>query len=181
MATNAVWTPLESNPDVMKDYADSLGLKVDKLQFSDVMSTEEWALDMVPRPVYAVIMVYPIKDITEARRAEQKEKILKDGQIVSDKVYYMKQTVPNACGTIAILHAIGNLGPSKFAEVVKPGSFVERFFKDTKEEVMTPESIASYLENDEDIDALHAEASHKGQSEVPDEGEETINHFVCFR
>lgn len=27
---------------------------------------------------------------------------------VSDKVYFMKQTVGNACGTIGLLHAIGN-------------------------------------------------------------------------
>lgn len=29
-------------------------------------------------------------------------------QVVSDKVYYMKQTVGNACGTVALLHAAGN-------------------------------------------------------------------------
>ena len=27
----------------------------------------------------------------------------------SDKVYFMKQTVGNACGTIGLLHAIGNI------------------------------------------------------------------------
>ena len=27
---------------------------------------------------------------------------------MSDKVYYMRQTIGNACGTIGIIHAVGN-------------------------------------------------------------------------
>lgn len=30
------------------------------------------------------------------------------GQEVSDKVYFMKQFVGNACGTVALIHAIAN-------------------------------------------------------------------------
>lgn len=38
-------------------------------------------------------------------------------QVVSDKVYYMKQTVGNACGTVALLHAAGNaLGTVSYGE-----------------------------------------------------------------
>ena len=28
----------------------------------DVLSTEDWALEMVPRPVIAVLMLFPIKE-----------------------------------------------------------------------------------------------------------------------
>ena len=45
------WLPLESNPDVMNDYVSKMGLDLSKIQFHDVMSTEEWALEMIPRPV----------------------------------------------------------------------------------------------------------------------------------
>ena len=93
----------------------------------------------------------------------------------------MKQTVPNACGTIAILHAIGNLDKDLFDKVVKPDSYLDKFFKDTKTNIMSPTAIATYLENDETIDALHSEASHQGQSEVPDVEEDVTNHFVAFR
>lgn len=53
-------------------------------------------------------MLFPIKKITEDYREEERQKIESEGQICSENVYYMKQTVGNACGTVGILHAIGN-------------------------------------------------------------------------
>jgi hypothetical protein len=31
-------------------------------RFHDVLSTEEWALEMIPQPAIAVVMLFPIKD-----------------------------------------------------------------------------------------------------------------------
>jgi ubiquitin carboxyl-terminal hydrolase L3 len=182
-----IWAPLESNPEVITEYAASLGLEKNVLSFCDILSTEEWALDMVPRPVHAVVMVYPIKDESEARSKSQRERIEKDGQTVAEGLYYMKQTVPNACGTVAILHAIGNLPKDLFDVVVTKDSFLEKFFSDTKGDLteaassqkMDPDAIAKYLEEDKAIDSLHGAASAQGQSEVPPENL-TNNHFVCF-
>lgn len=39
---------------------------------------------------------------------EEEKKVEGDGQDVSENVYYMKQFVGNACGTIALIHAIAN-------------------------------------------------------------------------
>ena len=39
---------------------------------------------------------------------EQKERIKKAGQTVSTSVYFTKQTIGNACGTIGLLHALAN-------------------------------------------------------------------------
>lgn len=39
----------------------------------------------------AVVFLYPIKESTEAHRAAEKDRIAKDGQVVSDKLYYTKQ------------------------------------------------------------------------------------------
>ena len=30
------------------------------------------------------------------------------GQKVSDDIYYMKQTISNACGTVAMIHSVAN-------------------------------------------------------------------------
>ncbi len=38
-------------------------------RFHDVMSTEEWALEMIPQPALAVVMLFPIKDAVSVVRA----------------------------------------------------------------------------------------------------------------
>jgi len=45
------WFPLESNQDVMNAYIQKMGVDVSKIQFCEVLSMEDWALDMVPKPV----------------------------------------------------------------------------------------------------------------------------------
>jgi ubiquitin carboxyl-terminal hydrolase L3 len=103
------WFPLESNPAVMNTYVEKLGFPTSAFSFCDVLSTEEWALDMVPKPVVGVLMLFPIKPHTEAFAKEEAQRIEANGQVVSSNVYYMKQTVGNACGTVGLLHAIGNM------------------------------------------------------------------------
>jgi hypothetical protein len=36
------------------------------------------------------------------------EELQQSGTAISPSVYYMKQTIGNACGTIALLHGLGN-------------------------------------------------------------------------
>ncbi len=92
----------------MNTFVKKMGLDTSVFQFTDVLSVEDWALDMVPKPVTAVLMVYPIKETSRKFDEEQRLRIENDGQIVSDKLFYMKQTVRNGCGTIGLLHAIAN-------------------------------------------------------------------------
>lgn len=44
----------------------------------------------------------------ESFRLEEEEKIKAQGQEVSSEVYFMKQTIGNACGTIGLIHAVAN-------------------------------------------------------------------------
>ena len=44
----------------------------------------------------------------KAFEEEEEARIKKDGQVVSPSLFYMKQTIGNACGTVGLLHAIGN-------------------------------------------------------------------------
>lgn len=60
------WFPLESNPAVMTDYVAKMGFPSSEFSFCDVLSTEDWALEMVPTPVVAVIMLFPIKEHVRA-------------------------------------------------------------------------------------------------------------------
>ena len=72
----------------------------------------------------------------------------------SISVYYMKQTIGNACGTIALLHSIGsNLDRLQ----VRKGSFLDGFLSATRD--MSPVERGSYLENPPEqaisIDSIH--------------------------
>jgi hypothetical protein len=49
-------------------YIDKLGFPTDLYRFVDVLSTEDWALEMVPKPALAVVMLFPIKDAVRGRR-----------------------------------------------------------------------------------------------------------------
>ncbi|KAG6967141.1 hypothetical protein JG688_00006458 [Phytophthora aleatoria] len=170
------WFPLESNPEVMNSYVDKMGFPTSQFSFCDVLSTEEWALAMVPTPVVGVIMLFPIKAHTEEADKQEAARIEKDGQTVSPNVYYMRQTVGNACGTVGILHAIGNM---RHLVQLTPGSYLDKFFNKTK--TKSPEEIAQYLEEDDELEETHGSAAEAGQSEQLESVDDPINtHFVCF-
>jgi ubiquitin carboxyl-terminal hydrolase L3 len=94
---------------------------------------------------------------------------------VSEKVYFLKQTVGNACGTIGLLHAIGNnLSQLELAE----GSYLQRFFNSTAS--MSPLERATFLENDTELEGAHSLAASAGDTAPPDSTASVDLHFVCF-
>ncbi|PNH00074.1 Ubiquitin carboxyl-terminal hydrolase isozyme L1, partial [Tetrabaena socialis] len=80
------------------------------------------------------------------------------GAAAAPGVFYMKQTIGNACGTIAVLHAIGN-NP----DTLKPaeGSFLQQFLGATAG--MSPEAVGKFLE-DPPPGAPDIEEAHKAAS-----------------
>ncbi|XVE65150.1 hypothetical protein DITRI_Ditri07aG0158100 [Diplodiscus trichospermus] len=118
------WLPLEANPDVMNQFLWGLGLPVDEAECGDVYGLDDELLAMVPQPVLAVLFLFPITCQTEEERLQQDN----EKRDASSKVYFMKQTVGNACGTIGLLHSIGNIT----SEIkLQEGSFLDKFFKST--------------------------------------------------
>ncbi len=55
---------------------------------------------MIPQPIVAVIMLFPLKESSELYLQQEADKISSQGQYVDPSVYYMKQTVGYACGTV---------------------------------------------------------------------------------
>uniref|UniRef100_A0A1J3JNY1 Ubiquitin carboxyl-terminal hydrolase n=1 Tax=Noccaea caerulescens TaxID=107243 RepID=A0A1J3JNY1_NOCCA len=164
------WLPLEANPEVMNQFLSGLGLAPDEAECSDVFGLDDELLEMVPKPVLAVLFLYPITKKSEEERIEQ-DKVMNE-KVHSDKVYFMKQTVGNACGTIGLLHAIGNITSEiKLSE----GSFLDKFFKSTAN--MTPMERARFLENDSQIEDAHSVAVTAGDTPATDDAD---THFICL-
>ncbi|CAN0038727.1 unnamed protein product [Phaeothamnion confervicola] len=46
----------------MTKFVGKLGFPTAAYEFTDVYSTEDWAMAMVPQPVIAVLMLFPIKE-----------------------------------------------------------------------------------------------------------------------
>ncbi|KAI7808309.1 ubiquitin carboxyl-terminal hydrolase isozyme L3 isoform X1 [Triplophysa rosa] len=168
------WLPLEANPEVMNQFLRQLGL-VPTWQFGDVYGLELEVLSLVPRPVCAVLLLFPITEEYETFRQEEEAKIKAQGQEVSSGVYFMKQTIGNACGTIGLIHAVAN--NQRHLEF-EPTSPLKEFLLQTAK--MSPEEKATFLEKDESIRVTHESSAQEGQTEAPSLDEKVDLHFIAF-
>ncbi|XP_006647623.1 ubiquitin carboxyl-terminal hydrolase 3-like [Oryza brachyantha] len=167
------WIPLEANPDVMNQFMWGLGVAEGEAQFCDVYGLDDELLAMVPQPVLAVLFLYPLTSLDD----EEEESGASATSTVGDKdlskrVYFTKQTVGNACGTVGVIHAIGNAA-SKLKLV--EGSYFDRFYKQTAD--MDPVQRAAFLEEDDEMEDAHSVAASAGDT---DANVEVNEHFVCF-
>jgi ubiquitin carboxyl-terminal hydrolase L3 len=164
------WLPLEANPDILLTYSLKLGLPGNFL-FHDVLSTEDWALDMIPGEIEALLLLFPISEASEKER--------RSADTADDEhVYFMKQTVGNACGTIAVLHTMLNICQSD-KSAFTPDSFISRMLEKTL--TMNPLERGSWLESNEEIENAHRIAEIQGQSDTPSHAEQEVDtHFTVF-
>jgi ubiquitin carboxyl-terminal hydrolase L3 len=177
------WFPLESNPKNMNDYVKSLGLDTSVYSFTDVFSTEDWALSMVPQPVAAVVLLYPLSDKQEAaaRANDQVKSPTSSDDDSPEAVWFTKQRIGNACGTIGLLHAVLNAPPDWQAALIQRCSWLEDFRADCPP-AMDPLLKAERLEGDSRIAKLHDEAT-RSETNATDRGslDDRINtHFVSL-
>lgn len=109
MAYAKHYIPLEANPILFTQLIHQLGVSP-SLEFQDVLSIEDPdLLAFVPRPVLALILIFPTSDVYEEQKAvqEAREEEYK-GYGEEEAVVWYKQTINNACGLYGILHAISN-------------------------------------------------------------------------
>jgi ubiquitin carboxyl-terminal hydrolase L3 len=171
MSSQKRWFPLESNPEIMNRYIRNLGVEGD-YEFTDVFGLDDDLLLMVPQPVLAILLLYPITKENESAHFKKDQEIATNGQTLSNDVYFLKQTVGNACGTVGIIHAIAN-NKDKFT--LKDDAFFKEFLTSTG--TQSADERAKALEQNEKVEVAHGSSAQEG---VQSFDMDTNLHFVCF-
>jgi len=140
-------------------------------------------LGMVPRPVLAVVLLFPIE---REERVEQ-VKAAPASEASREGLFYIKQKIGNACGTIALLHAIANNTGTGGADAsslqLEEDSFLAKLCEDCQ--AMSPDERADYLDAKAEagLESAHNAAAvdddKKGET-ITEEDMSTNLHFVCY-
>ncbi|KAK4530270.1 hypothetical protein CCYA_CCYA03G1127 [Cyanidiococcus yangmingshanensis] len=165
------WVPLESNPDLWNEYMHELGVEGERPFFTDVLSLTE-ALETVPQPVHALVVCFPLGE---------REPISPVTTVQPQVCYYFcAQTVNNACGTMALLHALLN-NRERASIRIRPGSVLAALIAQLEESPeATPLERADFLESQEALAAAHTAFASAGQTVAPPAEADTDMHFVAL-
>ena len=72
---------------------------------------------MIPRPVYALLVILPLTPAWHKNREEEDKDIAEyTGKGIEEPVLWFKQTIGHACGSIGFLHCVLNGEAAKFIE-----------------------------------------------------------------
>lgn len=167
------WLPLESNPEVLNKYLGKLGVSP-LWNIVDVYGMDDELLSYVPSPLKSLIFLFPCSDAYEAYRAKEDEELKAKNLEHPKNLFYMRQYVHNACGTIALVHAVLNNPDIELEE----GSVLKKYKDATKD--MTPEERGKVLENDVGVSETHECVAIEGQTPAPDINEKVYHHFIAF-
>jgi ubiquitin carboxyl-terminal hydrolase L3 len=192
------WLPLESNPEVITTLQQRLGMSPN-YEWVDVLSFEEELLAFLPQPIHALIFLYPVREsvygfLDSSKLSEGKvpacpddtNTLVEEDEELSEPVdeqltlqehrwpFFMKQTISNACGMIALLHALANSLDKLEHDST---GLIARFVQQTKS--LSPEQRAKVLETSEDIAQVHEELAQQGQTGTPHIDDEVDLHFVA--
>lgn len=100
-------------------------------------------------------MVLQVHDFYKTRVIEPET--LDGGQ---SSVYFMKQTIGNACGTVAMIHSIAN----NLDTIHLEDGVLKTFLSETSSG--TPEERAGKLEDNASVCNIHDEVAREGQTAV---------------
>ncbi|CAH1119721.1 unnamed protein product [Phaedon cochleariae] len=170
--------PLESNPEVLNKFIHLLGVP-EKIKIEDVYGLDNDALAWVPQPVIAMILLFPCSDKYYEYVEKEKELLKEKGQVNSPNLWFMKQQVSNACGTIALIHSIANnidkiqLEDGIFKKLLEES---EGKTPDERGEMLAKAGSGSEAFK---LIAAHQELAREGQTEV-NPNEQVNHHFISL-
>ena len=121
-----------------------------------------------------MVFLYPITDENEAWNNKRVEEATASGA-GDEGLFFCKQTISNACGTIGIIHSLVNNGAGmEFSDT----GFLHKFVESTKG--MNSSERAAYLEKDEELEKAQDTAAQEGQSANQDRSADINLHFIAF-
>ena len=108
----------------MNSFIAKMGFDTLLYDLTDILSIEPWALRMIPQPVAAVMMLYPLTDV-------QKE-YCQNKQVTPtpDNVWFIQECIENVCRTIGLLHALLNAPKGVRTVMIHPNSWMHSFYQD---------------------------------------------------
>ncbi|CAI9725439.1 ubiquitin carboxyl-terminal hydrolase-like [Octopus vulgaris] len=159
------WIPLESNPEVLNKFSWNVGVP-SSYKFLDVYDLDKELLDTIKKPL-AVMLLYPLTQKAIDNPIGKVEE--------KSELYFIRQTIGNACGTIALVHALAN-NADKIN--FKDDGYMKKFIAETKS--MTPEEKASYLEFNREMGVVHEDCAQEGQTQAPPRDQAVVRHFITL-
>lgn len=173
------FVPLESSPQVFNELMYKLGVSQD-LAFNDVYSLDPEMLDFYSRPIHALIMAFPVSETYETYRKGADKDLAPDYYNAisgsnKEQALWFKQTIRNACGTMALLHALANGIPS---DKITPGSPIDNLINQAKP--LNTLDRVQLLETSSDLEALHGQVAQMGDTAAPAPEDHVEHHYVCL-
>ena len=117
------YIPLESNPAVFTQLIHNLGVN-SALHFEDIWTLDEPTL--LPTSALSIVLILPTSAAYEAQK-EREDGVLDEytGTTMSEDMIWFKQTINNACGLYAIVHAVCNGDARDFIRRSFPPSHID--------------------------------------------------------
>jgi ubiquitin carboxyl-terminal hydrolase L3 len=172
-----IFPPLESDPELFTLLLHSLGASP-ALHFEDVFSIND--ADFADSPVGkadAFVLIAPCKDdYEEALEREEAcmASLTEEETKRAETVIWVEQTIHNACGFYALLHAVLNTPSAQ--SLVTPGSVLDAIFS-SKSRV----ERQNILETSSALDDAYIPIALQGQTAVAEDWAwEPPFHYICF-
>lgn len=155
----------------MTRLAHRLGLSK-KLVFNEPYSlTDPDLTTFVPRPVHALLFLYPGEALARKFDAETEY----TGSGPDEPVLWFRQTIGHACGLIGLLHCLTN---GEGAKHITPGSDLDKLVKNAIP--LKPAERANLLYSSDMLETAHKEAAQTGDSRPPTIEEPVDYAFAAF-
>jgi len=143
--------PIESDPQILTKLMHRLGVQ-QNFCFDDVLDYKEES----QQPALALIVIFPESQNDELEKAIVE---VKRAPIITDNIKFLRQTIDNSCGLIAILHCVLN---TVAAHSIRHNSILYNAIRSNK-------GITTFLEESKELEVEYQSAVESGVTEIPDD------------